>query len=94
MKFEEEPNIERLKIIYGFRIGAALVALFGVLAFTIALGKVRAETSYGLGMALGGLNTAIGSFANWAWQTRHTRNLSVIPKPDTTAAVEGTEKAA
>lgn len=92
MKWEHEVDIQRLKIIYGFRIGGVLVVLFGVLALTIAIGNVRQETSFGLGMVLGGLNTAIGAFANWAWQTSRAQKLSVMPKPK--PAEDETSKAA
>lgn len=67
MKESLDHDLEVLKITYGYRIGLLLVTEFGVLAFVIALGQVKAETSYGLGMVLGGLNTAIGAFAGWAW---------------------------
>lgn len=58
---------ERLRVILGFFLGFYLLTIFAALALAIALGKVEAATSYGLGMILGGLNTAIGAFAIWAW---------------------------
>lgn len=65
----ENYDNERLRILLGFILGFLLLSIFGGLSFVIALGTVKAETSYGLGMVLGGLNTAIGAFAIWAWNT-------------------------
>lgn len=70
---------ERLKIFLGFVIGMFLTFEFGILALAIALGQVKAETSYGLGMVIGGLNTSIGAFAGWAFSTGHSQRAVFPP---------------
>lgn len=51
------------RILFGF--GVLLVIV--ILAMTIAIGHVSQESSYGLEIVLGGLNTLSGAFAQWAF---------------------------
>jgi hypothetical protein len=53
-----------VKIMFGFAI---LLVLAG-LATIIAIGKIHAETSFGLDIILGGLLTLSGGFAGWAFR--------------------------
>jgi hypothetical protein len=53
-----------VKIGFGF----ALLLVLAILAVCIALGTVRADTSFGLNIILGGLLTLSGGFAGWAFQ--------------------------
>jgi hypothetical protein len=53
-----------VKISFGFCI---LLVLAG-LAAIISLGRVHAESSFGLDIILGGLLTLSGGFAGWAFQ--------------------------
>jgi thiol:disulfide interchange protein len=53
-----------VKILFGYMILIVLAAL----ATIIALGKVKAETSFGLDIILGGLLTLSGGFASWAFR--------------------------
>jgi thiol:disulfide interchange protein len=58
-----------VKIMFGFFL---LLVLAGLSAI-IALGHVKAETSFGLDIILGGLLTLSGGFAGWAFRdSRHT----------------------
>jgi hypothetical protein len=52
------------KLLFGFLI---LIVLAG-LAAIIALGHVKAESSFGLDIILGGLLTLSGGFAGWAFR--------------------------
>lgn len=54
---------DRLRMIFGFVMLIALVAL----AATIALGKVEEKTSFGLQYILGALSAMAGGFAQWAF---------------------------
>jgi hypothetical protein len=53
-----------VKIMFGFFILSVLASL----AIIIALGKVHAESSFGLDIILGGLLTLSGGFAGWAFR--------------------------
>jgi thiol:disulfide interchange protein len=53
-----------VKIAFGF----ALLLVLAILAALIALGNVRAESSFGLNIILGGLLTLSGGFAGWAFR--------------------------
>ena len=55
-----------LKMIFGFLLLAVLLAL----GLCIALGHVKAETSYGLGIILGSLSTLAGGFVGWAFKDK------------------------
>lgn len=52
-----------VKIAFGFWILVILAALAAI----IALGQVKAETSFGLDIILGGLLTLAGGFSGWAF---------------------------
>jgi hypothetical protein len=57
-----------VKIMFGFFLLVILAALSAI----IALGHVKAETSFGLDIILGGLLTLSGGFASWAFRdSRH-----------------------
>ena len=56
-----------LKLTFGFWMLFVLAALAAI----IALGKVRAESSFGLDIILGGLLTLSGGFAGWAFRDAH-----------------------
>jgi hypothetical protein len=47
--------------------GYLLLLLLGGLILTIALGRVHAESSYGLDQLIGGLLVIAGGFAHWAF---------------------------
>jgi thiol:disulfide interchange protein len=53
-----------VKLMFGFFILAVLAGL----ATIIAIGKIKAETSFGLDIILGGLLTLSGGFAGWAFR--------------------------
>lgn len=52
-----------VKIAFGFWI----LVVLATLAAIIALGKVHAESSFGLDIILGGLLTLAGGFSGWAF---------------------------
>ena len=56
-----------VKIVFGLWLLVVLAAL----AVIIALGKVHAESSFGLDIILGGLLTLSGGFAGWAFRDTH-----------------------
>ena len=66
-----------LKMLFGF----CLLVVLALLARGLALNQVKADTSYGLEIILGGLLTMSGAFANWAFgEVRHA--LEQAAKPD------------
>lgn len=67
-----------VKILFGFFI----LLVLAVLAALIALGSVRAESSFGLNIILGGLLTLSGGFASWAFR-------GSTGKPDETEEIDG-----
>lgn len=52
-----------LKLVLGY----CLVLMLGVLAATFGLGKVEAQSSFGLQEILGGLLVLSGGFTQWAF---------------------------
>lgn len=82
----DEGWLPFVKIMFGFFLLVILAALSAI----IALGHVKAESSFGLDIILGGLLTLSGGFASWAFRdTRHrgpsdetdqTNQTSVEPK--------------
>jgi hypothetical protein len=56
------------RMIFGFLV----LIVITVLAFTIALGHVHQEASYGLEIILGSLSTLAGGFCQWAFS--NTKN--------------------
>jgi len=68
-----------VKLLFGFMILLVLAALAAI----IAIGHIKAETSFGLDIILGGLLTLSGGFAGWAF--RDTK-----PQPKETDQNEGT----
>lgn len=54
---------EKWKAIFGFALLLVIASLAGI----IALGKVEAQTSFGLDIILGCLTTLSGGFAAWAF---------------------------
>jgi len=65
-----ENKLVLLKMIFGFM----LLTLLAALAAIIALGKVEAESSFGLEQILGGLLVLAGGFAHWAFNMGQDAN--------------------
>lgn len=72
--------LQFLKMLFGF----CLLTVLGLLARGLALNQVKADTSYGLEIILGGLLTMSGAFANWAFGEVSHR-LEQTPKPEETS---------
>jgi hypothetical protein len=73
MAAPDEGWLPFVKIMFGFFL---LVVLAGLSAI-IALGHVKAESSFGLDIILGGLLTLSGGFAGWAFRDAPRRGASV-----------------
>jgi hypothetical protein len=50
-----------------YALGTLLLVMMFALAFAIALGEVKSETSFGLQQLLGSFQTLAGAFAAWAF---------------------------
>lgn len=70
---------ERLKIVLGFRFG--YLVLGGVIGaiLIVALGQVKAETSYGLLILLNALSFLGGGFTAWAFGHKGTPESGETP---------------
>lgn len=60
----------KLKLIFGF----VLLGMLFLLACFIALGKVHAESSYGLLPVIATLSTLAGGFSQWAFGNKKEDN--------------------
>lgn len=58
---------QRLELILRWAFGFSILAIYGSLAFSIALGHVEEKTSFGLREVLVGLGPLIGGFGVWAF---------------------------
>lgn len=71
---------ERLKIILGYRFGYGV--LFGVIVAiaVVAIGQVKAETSYGLLILLNALSFLGGGFVAWAFGVKSHESKEPPPE--------------
>lgn len=57
----------RLRLVLSFAFGFSVLAVYFILAISIAIGHVQKETSYGLDLVLQALGPLGGLFAGWAF---------------------------
>lgn len=66
MSFLPQDN-DRLKILLAYTFGFTVLAVYAILAISIALGHVEEKTSFGLREVLANLGPLGGGFAVWAF---------------------------
>lgn len=71
MKFLPEDET-RLKIVLSFCFGFSVLAVYFILAISMAIGHVEEKTSYGLREVLMALGPLGGMFCGWAFGVAQT----------------------
>ena len=66
-KIPGDVTDERLKIILGYRFGYGVLLAVIIAIAVVAMGQVKAETSYGLLILLNALSFLGGGFVAWAF---------------------------
>lgn len=80
MAITHEERLEYGKLLFGY----LLLFLLAALAAAIALGDVKAETSYGLQDIEGGLLVLAGAFSTWFFRSKK--------KPESATSLENKPK--